>query len=118
MDYNGVPSPRDQGDTGVTAENIGLTSEELILLSKCLHSRVCMRIFKVLLRFKTLNISAISRKAGCTNARSLSHLSNLTRLGIVHEKFYTRIHMFNLKRSPLTVLLEDAFAFLEAEKTS
>ena len=102
----------------MTTENASLTPKELVLLSRCLHSKVCMRIFKVLVSSPTLNISAISRRAGCTNARSLSHLSNLTRLGIAHEKFYTRIHMFKLMRTPLTVLLEDAFALVEAERTS
>lgn len=85
-----------------------VTPRELVLLHRCLSSRICVRIFQVLRESGVLNISAISRKAGCTNSDGVKHLRTMAELGVVDEKFYAGRHTFTLKRNDLVELMEKA----------
>jgi len=93
-----------------------LTPLELVVFCECLSSEVCVRIFQTLLEKRTLNISAISRKVGCTNIRGLNHLRNLARLGIVHEEFYAGRHAFTLKKGESTELMRQAIEAMETRE--
>jgi len=100
-------------------DRYAVSAEELVLLHGCLSSKLCMRIFKILCAERgALNISAICRKAGCTNGNALKHLRRLVKLGVVEEKLLTGLHMFNIRRSGMAELLIKAKRFLEAEARS
>jgi predicted transcriptional regulator len=85
-----------------------VTPNELVLLHRCLSSRICVRIFQVLRESGVLNISAISRKTGCTNNDGVRHLRTMVVLGVVDEEFYAGRHTFTLKRNDLVELMEKA----------
>jgi predicted DNA-binding ArsR family transcriptional regulator len=93
-----------------------ITPRELITIHRCLSSRVCRRIFRTLLTYRRLNISAISRKARCTRKDGIRHLRSLAELGIVEEKFRNGLHTFTLKGGELTELMEKTVKMIEAEK--
>ena len=90
-----------------------LTPKELVAFHECLSSKLCLRIFRILLTNHVLNISAIARKARCNNRDALKHLKNLARLGIVQEEFYAELHTFTLKRVEFTRLMEQAIKSME-----
>ena len=90
-----------------------LTARELVLFHKCLSSRVCLRIFKVMKRNKRLNISAISRNARVSNGICIKHLRKLARLGIVEEEFQSGLHTFTLKNGESTRLMNEATKILD-----
>ena len=77
-------------------------------MHECLSSKICIRIFQALLKNGTLNVSAISRKAGCNNDRCIEHLRKLAKLGIVQEEFYAGRHTFTLKKGDFADLMEQA----------
>lgn len=85
-----------------------ITPRELVLFHRCLSSKICIRIFQVFHEHKVLNISAISRKARCTNNDALKHLRNLVLLGIFQEDFYAGRHTFTLNRTLNTELMKKA----------
>jgi predicted transcriptional regulator len=91
-----------------------LTAEELVAFYRCLSSKVCANIFQALLDRSPLNISAISRKTGCTNSDAIKHLKNLAKLGIVHEEFYAGRHTFAIENSQFTELMKQAIKITEA----
>jgi predicted transcriptional regulator len=99
----------------MTEKGFTITPAELVTLHDCLSSKICVNIFRVLLSRNTLNISAVSRKVGCTNNDALKHLKNLTKLGIVHEEFYSGRHTFTLKNGQLTELMKQAMKIMEAK---
>ncbi len=72
-----------------------------------------MRIFQALLTNRSLNVSCISRKAGCNNDRCIEHLRKLIRLSIVEEEFYAGRHSFALKRGAFTDLMAQAIRLAE-----
>ena len=92
----------------MTSSTFNLTPEQLVIFQECLSSKVCIRIFQTLLRKRALNISAISRKVGCTNNDCLEHLKKLTMLGIIEEEFYAGRHSFTIKKGNFTELMEQA----------
>jgi len=100
----------------VSTSNFTLTPTELVLFHECLSSKICVRIFQTLLERRALNISAISRKVGCTNNDGLKHLKNLARLGIVHEEFYGGRHAFTLKGGAFTELMKQAINIMEQKQ--
>jgi hypothetical protein len=61
----------------MTEKGFTITPAELVTLHDCLSSKICVNIF---LKNPTLNISAISRKTGCTNSDAIKHLKNLAKL--------------------------------------
>lgn len=97
----------------MASSRFALTAEDLVLFHRCLSSKICIRIFKTLLNSRVLNISAISRKVGCTNRDGLRHLKNLVKLGMVEEEFYAGLHNFTLKMGGFTELMEQAVEILE-----
>jgi len=99
----------------IQQSSFNLTPEELVVFHECLSSKVCIRIFEALLANGKLNISAISRKAGCSNSDALRHLRNLLRLGIVQEEFYAGRHTFTLRGGDFTDLMEQAITILKKE---
>lgn len=90
-----------------------VTPEELVFFHECLQSKVCIRIFHVLLEKGTLNVSVISRKARCNNYRCIENLKKLARLGIVQEEFFAGRHSFSLNKEDLTGLMRQAINFME-----
>ena len=68
--------------------------------------------------YRSLNVSAISRKAGCNNDRCIEHLRRMSELGIVSEEFYAGRHSFALKRGELTELMEQAIGVMEKRNPS
>ena len=90
-----------------------LTPGELVVFHECLSSKICVNIFQALLDRSPLNISAVSRKTGCTNSDAIKHLKNLAKLGIVHEEFYAGRHNFTLNRVEFTELMERAIKIRE-----
>jgi predicted transcriptional regulator len=97
----------------VPPSTFNLTPEELVLFHDCLCSKVCIRIFQVLLANKNLNVSSISRKAGCNNDRCIEHLKKMVKLDIVQEEFYAGRHSFALKKGSFTDLMQQAINLME-----
>jgi len=95
-------------ETSDVTESYSVTPKELLLLRRCLSSKVCLRIFKTLQRMPALNITALALKTGCNNRDALSHLATLCELGIVQETHYSRRRTFKLLRTDLTELLKGA----------
>jgi predicted transcriptional regulator len=89
---------------------------ELVIFHECLSSKVCIRIFQALLTNRSLNVSAISRKAGCNNDRCIEHLRKLIKLNIVEEEFYAGRHSFALKKGDLADLMEQAIRLMEKDE--
>lgn len=98
-------------------ESFTLTPGELILFHRCLSSRICLRIFRTLHEEGVLNITTISRRAGCNNRDALRHLANLSELGIVHEKFYAGRHTFTLQRNRLTEVMKKTLEAMDGVRT-
>ena len=96
----------------IQQSSFDVTPEELVFLHRCLSSKVCVKVFKTLQAESILNISAISRKAGCNNNDALRHLRNLSKLGIVQEEFYAGRHTFTLKKGCLTELMKQAITVI------
>jgi predicted transcriptional regulator len=95
-----------------------VTPEQLVIFHECLGSKVCIRIFQVLLANRSLNVSAISRKAGCNNDRCIEHLRKLSELGIVEEEFYAGRHSFAMKKGDFTDLMQQAIRLMEKDEKS
>jgi len=91
-----------------------ISPRELVLLHRCLSSKICIRIFRVLHENGVLNISSVSRRARCNNKDALKHLRNLEKLGIVHEEFYAGRHTFTLKKNDLSEFLKRAVEIEQA----
>jgi len=100
----------------MTEKGFTITPEQLVTLHDCLSSKICVNIFQALLKNPTLNISAISRKTGCTNNDALKHLRNLAKLGIVSDEFYAGRHTFTLKNSQLTELMKQTMKIMESKE--
>ena len=86
---------------------------QLVIFHECLSSKVCIRVFRALFTSRSLNVSAISRKAGCNNDRCIEHLKNLGELGIVEEEFYAGRHTFTVKKGDFTDLMEQSIMLME-----
>jgi predicted transcriptional regulator len=97
----------------VPLSSFNLTPEQLVLFHDCLCSKVCIRIFQVLLVNKNLNVSSISRKAGCNNNRCIEYLKKMVELGIVQEEFYAGRHSFTLKKGDFLDLMQQAISLME-----
>ena len=95
-----------------------LTPNELVIFHECLSSKVCIRIFQALLTNRSLNVSAISRKAGCNNDRCIEYLKKMIKLNMAEEEFYAGRHSFALKKGALTDLMEQTIRLMKkGEKT-
>ena len=104
------------GEEQMLQPKFALTPEELVTFHKCLSSKICVRIFQVLSKNNTLNISAVSRKARCTNNDAVKHLRNLAKLGIISEEFYSGRHTFTPKDGQFTELMNQTIKIMEATK--
>ena len=93
-----------------------VSPEELVVLHKCLSSKLCLRIFHIMKRHKKLNVTAISRKAGCSNKTSVKHLRNMARLNMIEEELYSGLHKFALKRGLFTELMDETVKLLKKDK--
>lgn len=93
-----------------------VTPKDLVLLNGCLCSKSCIRIFQILLVDRSLNVSAISRKAGCNNDRAIEYLKKMVKLGIVKEEFYGGRHSFTLKKVDFTDLMQQAISLMEKDE--
>jgi predicted transcriptional regulator len=100
----------------MTEAKYQISPEELVVLHKCLSSKVCLRIFHIMKRHRRLNVSAISRKARCCNKTSVKHLRNMARLNIIEEELYSGLHKFALKREPFIELIDQTVKLLEEDK--
>jgi predicted transcriptional regulator len=96
--------------------SFAITAEDLVVFINCLSSKICLRIFRTMRKNERLNVSAIARKARCSNKICVEHLRQLARLGIVEEEFHAGLHRFILKRTPHTELMEQAIELLEEGK--
>lgn len=97
----------------MSSSTFNITPEDLVLFNDCLCSKSCIRIFQILLVDRNLNVSAISRKAGCNNDRCIEHLKKMVKLGIVEEEYYGGRHSFILKKSDFTNLMQKAISLKE-----
>lgn len=93
-----------------------VTPKDLVLLTDCLCSKACIRVFKILLANRDLNVSAISRKAGCNNDRAIEYLKKMVKLGVVKEDFYAGRHSFTLKKVEFTDLMQQAVSLKEKKE--
>lgn len=66
----------------MSGPSFSVKPRELVRFHRCFSSKICIRIFKVFRDDNVLNISAIARKAGCTNNDALRHLRSMVELGI------------------------------------
>jgi len=70
-------------------DKYAVSPEQVVLLHSCLSSKLCMRIFNILLSERRhVNISAICRKAGCTSGNAVKHLRRLVKLGAAEESSF------------------------------
>ena len=90
-----------------------ITPQQLATFHKCLSSKVCLRIFEIMQNSGKLNISAISRKAGCSNGTCVKNLRNLAKLSIVEEESHFGLHTFSLNDGDYTELMKQAVELLE-----
>lgn len=90
-----------------------LTPQDLMLLQRCLNSRICMRIHRLLHERGCLNISTIKREAGCSHTRAVKHLETLKQLGVVDEEQYHRLRRYRIKRGELNQLLAQTIREME-----
>ena len=100
----------------LVSSTFNVTPKDLVLLNDCLCSKACIRIFQILLVDRNLNVSAISRKAGCNNDRAIEHLKKMVKLGIVQEEFYAGRHSFALKKVDFTDLMQQAISIMEEDE--
>lgn len=71
-----------------------------------LGSRGRIRTLQVLAESGELNISEVSRRTGLNYTSVERHLSKLTKLGLVKEKRYGKIRIFQAMFQTLTVRFE------------
>ena len=100
----------------MTEAQFRVSPENLVALHKCLSSRVSLRIFHIMKRHRNLNVSSISRKAGCSNKTSVKHLRNMAKLSIIEEESFSGLHRFALKRGPFTELIDQTVGLLEGKE--
>jgi predicted transcriptional regulator len=100
----------------MTETKFKVSPEELLVLHKCLSSKVCLRIFRIMKRHKKLNVTAISRKAGCSNKTSVKHLRNMARLSMIEEELYSGLHKFALKKGRFTELMDQTVKLLKKDE--
>jgi hypothetical protein len=101
------------GEVEVEPLKVAVSPTELATLYKCLSSKICIRIFNILsLERRPLNISAICRRAGCTNGDGVKHLRTLAKIGVVDEEFWSGLHIFKVKDGDLTELLKQTLTVL------
>lgn len=98
------------------SSTFNVTPQDLVLLKDCLCSKACVRMFKILFANRDLNVSAISRKAGCNNGRCIEYLKKLVKLGIVGEEFYAGRHSFTLKKIEFTDLMQQAISLMDEDE--
>jgi len=94
-----------------------VTPREVAAIHRCLSSRVCRRLFKALYRQRKMNITALARKAGCTNRKCVIYLRKLAEIGAVEEKYLAGLHTFQIKNGRLTELINEAIRVLEEEES-
>lgn len=100
----------------MTETKYQISPRDLVVLHECLSSKVCQRIFRLMERHKKLNVSAISRKAGCSNKTSVKHLRSMAKLNVVEEELYRGLHKFALKKGDFTELIDETIKLLEEDK--
>ena len=93
-----------------------VTPKEVAAIHKCLSSKVCRRLFKALYKRKKMNITALARKAGCTNRKGVTYLRKLAEIGVVEEEYLAGLHTFKLKNGRLAELIKETMKVLEAEE--
>jgi len=93
-----------------------VTPKEVAAIHRCLSSKVCRRLFKALYREGKMNITALARRAGCTNRKGVTHLRKLAEIGVVEEEFAVGLHTFKLKNGRLTELIKETMRVLEGEE--
>ena len=93
-----------------------VTPKEVAAIHKCLSSKVCRRLFKALYKRKKMNITALARKAGCTNRKGVTYLRKLAEIGVVEEEYLAGLHTFKLKNGMLTELIKETMRVLEGEE--
>ena len=93
-----------------------VTPKEVAAIHKCLSSKVCRRLFEALYKRKKMNITALARKAGCTNRKGVTYLRKLAEIGVVEEEYLAGLHTFKLKNGRLAELIKETMEILEAEE--
>jgi DNA-binding transcriptional ArsR family regulator len=78
-----------------TKNNQKLTLEDVF------SSRGRVRILKLLAEFGELNISAISRRINLNHSAVKDHLKFLTEVGLIREKRFGRIIIYQFKESDI-----------------
>ncbi|HID56298.1 TPA: ArsR family transcriptional regulator [Candidatus Poribacteria bacterium] len=94
-------------------ERFEVTPREAAAIYRCLSSKICRRLFKALYRERRMNITALTRRVGCTNRKGVTHLRVLAEIGIVEEEFAAGLHTFTLKKGRLTELMMETMKVLE-----
>jgi len=92
-----------------------VSPREVVAIHQCLSSKICRRIFEALYRQKKMNITALTRRVGCTNRKGVMYLRILAGIGIVEEEFTAGLHVFTLKNGGLTELIKEAISILEGK---
>ena len=75
-------------------------------IEELLGSRGRIRVLKVLAESGDLNISEVSRRTGLNYTSVERHLSKLVKLGLIKEKRYGKIRIFQTIFQILTVKFE------------
>jgi len=71
-----------------------------------LGSKGRIRVLRVLTESRELNISEVGRRAGMNYTSVERHLIALTKMGLLNEKRYGRIRIFEITFDSLTVSFE------------
>ncbi len=90
-----------------------VSPRETAAIHLCLSSKICRRLFKTLYKEKRMNITALTRRVGCTNRRGVKYLRILAGIGIVEEEITAGLHRFKLKSGELTDLVKETIEVLE-----
>jgi len=97
-------------------ESFEVTPKEVAVISTCFSSKTCRGLFKALCREKKMNITALTRKVGCTNRKATTYLRALANIGVVEEEITPGLHTFTLKNGRLTELIKETIKILEELK--
>ncbi len=72
----------------------GSNKEKFVPIEEVLSSRGRVKIIKILSQYGELNISAISKEVNLNHSVVKDHLKFLENLGIIHEKRFGRIRIY------------------------
>jgi len=84
--------------------------EQSSILEEVFSSRGRVKVLRVLVKFKELNISEVARKANLSHTAVERHLEKLKQLKLVTEKKFGRIRIFRFNsKNPIAEAIKDLF---------